>query len=153
MKIAEIMTKIVITVDADSSITEVAKTLFENRIHAVPVLESGELAGIITETDFFTKGAVNIYLPGYIELIKDGVMSKSGTSVQKEHVRKLLDAKARDIMSFPCVSVREDEDVNEFMDIVREQNLNSVPVLNDSGLVVGIITLVDVINLVKINKI
>lgn len=51
IKVQEIMTKSVITATPETSIEEAAKILHDNKINALPVLERGELVGIITTID------------------------------------------------------------------------------------------------------
>jgi acetoin utilization protein AcuB len=53
LTVAEIMTKNVFTVTHDTPLEEAAKVMADNRIGALPVLQDGELVGIITETDIF----------------------------------------------------------------------------------------------------
>jgi acetoin utilization protein AcuB len=52
VKVNEIMTKNVITISPDATIEEAAKTIHDKRIGGQPVVDdTGELKGIITETD------------------------------------------------------------------------------------------------------
>ncbi len=54
LKVDEIMTRNVITVEEDVPLEEAARIMAENKIGALPVLNSeGDLVGIITETDIF----------------------------------------------------------------------------------------------------
>jgi CBS domain-containing protein len=53
LPIADIMTRTVVTVAADTSIREVARLLLEHRIGGVPVLEDGYVIGVITKSDLF----------------------------------------------------------------------------------------------------
>lgn len=53
IKVDEIMTKNVISVTGDTPIEEAAYLMDENRIGGLPVIENGELVGLITETDLF----------------------------------------------------------------------------------------------------
>jgi len=53
LKVKEIMTKNVITVQEDTPIEEAAKIMVDNKIGALPVLKEDELVGIVTETDIF----------------------------------------------------------------------------------------------------
>lgn len=53
LKVKEIMTKNVITVQEDTPIEEAAKIMADNKIGALPVLKEDELVGIVTETDIF----------------------------------------------------------------------------------------------------
>lgn len=51
LKVKEIMTKRVITVEPETPIAEAARTLLNRRIGALPVVKGGEVVGIISETD------------------------------------------------------------------------------------------------------
>lgn len=49
--IEQVMTKNVVTVTSETSIKEVAEILTKNEFHALPVVDHGELVGIVTSTD------------------------------------------------------------------------------------------------------
>ncbi len=51
LKIEQIMTKNVKSVQANDTIQEAAKILSENEFHALPVLENERIVGIVTTTD------------------------------------------------------------------------------------------------------
>jgi len=51
--LSELMTEKVISVAPDTTIREAAQTMLDNKIAGLPVLEQGELVGIITESDIF----------------------------------------------------------------------------------------------------
>ncbi len=49
----EIMTKDVITVDADTPLEEAALLMADHKIGGLPVMRDGKMVGIVTETDLF----------------------------------------------------------------------------------------------------
>lgn len=49
--IDQVMTKNVVTVTSETTIKEVAEILTKNEFHALPVVDQGELVGIVTSTD------------------------------------------------------------------------------------------------------
>ncbi len=49
--IEQVMTKKLVCVNTDTTIKEVAEILSKKEFHALPVLEHGKLAGIVTTTD------------------------------------------------------------------------------------------------------
>jgi acetoin utilization protein AcuB len=51
--VKKVMTKKVITVDANTPIEEAARIMADSKIGGVPVMRSGKVAGMITETDLF----------------------------------------------------------------------------------------------------
>lgn len=152
MLIREVMTKDVISVSPESSVNEVARLLAENKIHGIPVIESGKPIGMITETDFFTKGSVTMYLPQYIDLLKKETVFGKIPSDSEEKIETLLNTKAMDIMSYPCITIQADEDVAEFFSLVQEKGIISVPVIDRDERSVGIITLTDIIHLIDLKS-
>ncbi len=53
LKAEEIMTSPVIVATPDCPLEEAARVLIDKKIGALPVIQNGDLVGIITETDFF----------------------------------------------------------------------------------------------------
>lgn len=53
LKVHDIMTEELITVDADAPLEEAARIMIDNQVSGLPVMERGDLVGIITETDIF----------------------------------------------------------------------------------------------------
>jgi len=51
LTVGEIMTKAVVTVGPRREVSDAAVLMVEHKIGALPVLEDGRLAGIVTETD------------------------------------------------------------------------------------------------------
>jgi acetoin utilization protein AcuB len=53
LQVKEVMTKNPVTVEVDAPLEEAARILTDNKISGLPVMEKGELVGVITETDIF----------------------------------------------------------------------------------------------------
>jgi acetoin utilization protein AcuB len=53
IKVKDVMTHDVITVEEDTPLEEVARIMADNKIGSTPVLRQGHLVGIVTETDLF----------------------------------------------------------------------------------------------------
>lgn len=49
--IDQVMTKNVVTVDSETTIKEVAEIITKNEFHALPIVDNGQLVGIVTSTD------------------------------------------------------------------------------------------------------
>lgn len=57
LTVREVMSRLVIVVDADRSIAEAAYLMLDHKIGALPVVEGGRLVGIVTESDFVRAAA------------------------------------------------------------------------------------------------
>ncbi len=53
IKVRDVMTKKVLTVDEDTPIEEAARIMADNKVGGLPVTRAGEVVGVITETNLF----------------------------------------------------------------------------------------------------
>lgn len=142
------MTKNVISVDSEIKISEIAELMAKHRIHGVPVTTKGKLVGIVTETDFFVKDLPNLYLPSYINFLKETKVSGKLKNNKKEEIKKILEARASDIMTKKCISFSPDSEVADMIKIIKTKHLFSFPVVDKNNKVVGIVTQADIIKLI-----
>lgn len=149
MLVRDIMTKEVFSAETGTPITEVAEMMSQKRIHSVPVVDGGKIVGIITETDFFVKNAASIYLPSYIHFLKENRTYENLSREKQDEVNELLNAKASDIMTKNCVTVLEDMTVKELLDFFRTTNFITLPVTDQNEKLVGIVSISDIIGLLK----
>jgi CBS domain-containing protein len=52
LKVTEVMTKSLITIDPDTSLREAARVMSTNKIRRLPVLKNNKLVGIVVASDF-----------------------------------------------------------------------------------------------------
>lgn len=144
MKIQDIMTREVVTVTEDTSITAVAQILHQHGLHAVPVVDDGGvLRGIVTETDFFVKDAATVYLPAYTEIIAQGF----GLLKEDEAAFKALaQAKARDIMTPHPIFLLPDADIHDMISLIRMHHFKTFPVVDVKGILVGVVAIIDIMS-------
>jgi len=116
MKVRDIMSSDVIFVDTSSKIPEIARLMKQNGIGAVPVLQSGNIAGIITDRDII------------LRVLADNLDLNTVTAGQ--------------IMSENPVSIEENQDIDRAADMMAENQIKRLPVLS-KGKLIGIITLGD----------
>jgi len=149
MKIKDIMVANVITAKPDDSVLDVADILFSNRFHGLPVAQNGKVVGIITEDDFFLKNFDDLFLPSYIRFIKENKIADNVPSDIKEKIKKLLDAKATNIMTPNCLTASPEMEVEELMKTIHETKFTTFPVADQDKNLLGIVTLSDILGTVK----
>ena len=143
MKAKDIMNTNVITVNEDATIEEVARTLVDNNISGVPVVDDkGNVVGIVTEGDLLRKKA-NPRIPGFIGVL-GGIIYYRGVEEYQEDFKKIAALKAKEIMSEDLVFVTEDTELEEVASLLLKHNIKRLPVLKDNKLV-GIISRADII--------
>ena len=127
MLIKEWMSRSVITLETDKSLTDALK-LFQTRvISMLPVLKDGKLVGIVTDGD-----------------IKKASPSDA-TTLDKFEMKSLMDTVAiESVMSKPVVTIRADHTVDEAAGIMLSKGISGMPVVDNAGRIEGIITKSDI---------
>ncbi len=117
------MSKDVITVNADDSMQDAGYILRENNINILPVMEKGNMVGIITDRD-----------------LKKASPSDATTLDMHELLFLISKIKIRDLMKTPVLTVLPDHTVEEAAAILLEKKISGLPVVDEKNQVVGIIT-------------
>ncbi len=127
MIVKDFMTPNPITVTPQTSFNEALKTMRENRIRRLPVLDNGKLVGIVTEKDLLYASP-----------------SKATTLDIWELHYVLSKLKIGEIMTSNVITVEENAPLEEAAKIMSENKIGALPVLNSEGDLVGIITETDI---------
>ena len=123
--VSDIMREDVVTASQGMMLADVSKVMVRNRLRRLPVVSEDEMVGIVTQFDilkFLAKG----------EFV--GVTGEENLSVR-----------VSDLMTKDIISVSPEDDVAEFVKLVKESGLGGFPVIK-SGEITGIITTMDVIS-------
>lgn len=124
------MTQPVITIDKLDTIGHANQLMSKNQIRMLPVLFEGSLVGIITDRD----------------LKKASVSANTGIEPPKMAYLNTR-VKVGAIMSKEVITVNPDTTVDEVAKILLQKKISGVPVLDEKGELVGIITQIDVFKL------
>lgn len=137
------MTRDVVTVSPDCTVTELARILHDARISGVPVVnDSGSIVGIVSEADLLAKVA-RPHLPAHIQLL-GGIIYLESPSEMDSALKKALGALVKDIMTTKVVTVDGNDEVEDVANLLVDRRVNRVPVL-ENGALAGIITRADII--------
>lgn len=117
-----------ITLSVDDPLTKVQSIFKENSFHHIPVLDAGNLAGIISKSDFlfFQKG-----------------FSKTKREEELENFR-LKTHKAKEIMTKGLAKLEPSDKISVALEVFKVNMFHAVPVVEENRLV-GIITTFDII--------
>jgi CBS domain-containing protein len=146
MKISDIMVKNVITVNRDAPISDVAKSLKQHKIHGLPVVDGKHLVGIVTETDFFIKGEVQIQMPSLLNFLTRVEVTKEKNESGLDEINGILKLKAEDIMTRECITLNPNDDVNELLSLIMKTDKHTIPI-TAGDILVGVVTVADVVEL------
>lgn len=116
MKVKEIMTKDVATLNADDSVERAAQLMKQYNVGAIPVCSEEDVIGIITDRDI---------------ALRSVAQGENGRS-----------QKVREVMSSNPVLVNSETDVHDAARIMSERQVRRLPVVENKNLV-GIVSLGD----------
>jgi len=117
MRIGDIMTRDVEFVEAGMTIAEVAATMGDLSVGALPVGSADDLQGIVTDRDILFR------------VVAKGLDSNAVT--------------AGEVMTTTIFSCRQEDTVTTALDLMGARNLRRLPMLDADGRVIGLITLSD----------
>ncbi len=138
-----IMTKDVITVQKETSVTDLAKLLTDNKISGVPVLSAdGELMAVVTENDLIDQSK-KLHIPTVITIL-DSVFYLENPDKMESDMKKMAGTKVADICTDSVTTIAPDTPLDEIATIMAEKNIHTLPVLDGSKLV-GVIGKKDII--------
>jgi len=123
VKVAELMSRKVVTALPTTTIFEAAKTMTRQGFRRLPIVSENKVVGIITAMDilrFFGSGEVFKHL-------------RSGTIVQ------VLNTHIPEIATKEVTTIKPDADVGQAARKMQEKNIGALPVVEDKKLV-GVIT-------------
>jgi CBS domain-containing protein len=132
----DVMVSPVITVGLNATVRDVARTLLDKHISAVPVVDGrGKVAGIITEGDLLHRaeaGTERRYSWWLQAFLSDSAFA---TDYVKSHAVKVSDIMTRDV-----VTVAPEAPVHEIAALLENRQIKRVPVVTAQGDLVGIVS-------------
>jgi len=143
IKVADVMTREVISVTLETPLRELAEILSKNNINGVPVVdEDGAVLGVVCESDLVDQNKP-LHIPTVFVILDSVIPLDNPWRLQKEF-KRLTATKVGDIYSGPAVCVAPDTELSEVARLMAERKLYTIPVL-EGGKLVGVVGMRDVI--------
>jgi acetoin utilization protein AcuB len=127
MLVKDWMSKDPITITDETSMMKAIHLMKQNRFRRLPVLHNGRLVGIVSDRD-----------------LKEASPSKATTLDVHELYYLLAELQVKDIMTRDPVTVSPEATVEHAAQLMLENTISGLPVVDDQGNVVGILTQSDV---------
>ncbi len=136
--VRDIMSTNVISVKPESPAQAVVDLITQHQIHAVPIVnELFELQGIVAEGDFFYGHSGPVSMASYLV---NHLAKKSAIEG-----KTLSEITIGEIMTSPCLSVLPSMSVEEAGKLCVDNSFNTLPVVDESKTLVGIVTAHDIL--------
>lgn len=142
MKVRNHMTTDVISVGRAANVAEIAALLKKNRITGVPVLDAEKhLLGLVTHEEL-----INIFIPHYLHMFDELSFLDDLGDIEAQTMAEIEPTLflAEDVMATNLVTVTPDTSVMKVAALMVNKKLVLVPVVDDDGRVVGIVSRNDV---------
>ena len=124
MPVQNWMTTDVVSVGPDTSLLKVGKLMKDHHIRRIPVVDdNGQVVGIISDRD-----------------VRDASPSKATTLDMYEMHYLLAELKAKNIMTAKPITVKPTDTVEQAALIMLDNKVGGLPVVDDNGKLVGIIS-------------
>ncbi len=118
--VKEIMTRDVCTARKDESLLNASRKMLEFGVGSIIIVENGKPIGIVTERDILKKVVARNKVPSKVKL--------------------------EEIMSSPLITIKPTTSLREATDIMRKRGIRRLPIIDDNGNLVGIITDNDILS-------
>jgi acetoin utilization protein AcuB len=127
MLVKDWMTKDPVTITDETSMMKAIHIMKERRFRRLPVLHEGKLVGLVTDRD-----------------MKEASPSKATTLDVHELYYLLAELQIKEIMTRNPLAVSPEDTVEHAAQLMLEKTISGLPVVDDTGHLVGIITQSDV---------
>jgi len=151
IKVEDAMQKNVITIKDDMKIEEAARILRENRISGAPVIDkNNKLVGILSEGDIIRllevhSPKLNLILPSPLDLIELPIRMKHEYDEIVKGLKKAAIISVNEIMTRKPITIKASQSVSDAAEIMDEHKIKRLPVVDEKGNLIGIITRGDII--------
>ena len=143
--VGEIMTREVKTIPAEATLRDAAELLTLQHISGAPVVdESGIVVGVLSESDLLNEAKKRTALP---RVAAFGLFMASEESLMRiYHDGATL--QVRGVMTKNVVTATLQTSVSEAIQLLLHKRINRLPVVDDEGKLVGIVTREDLLKAV-----
>ena len=144
--VASIMREEVPTVAPDTPVATVARLMADHGLRGVPVVDDGEIVGIVTEADLIAREA-EVEVPPIVPFL-DALFVADGGRDFDDELRHVLAATAGDLMTSPVYNIRSRATLGQVASLMVERAISTVPVVDDDLNLVGIVTRGDLVRVI-----
>ncbi|HXY53969.1 MAG TPA: CBS domain-containing protein [Nitrospirota bacterium] len=138
--VRDVMTRTVVTIKRDADLHEAARLLSENRISGMPVVDdNNRVIGVVSEADILILAGMkkeHTFKDILRNILGEPVTAKKGGN------------KVGDVMGFPPITSKADDDIVEVAQILDDRRIKRLPVVDDEGKLIGIISRADILKVI-----
>jgi CBS domain-containing protein len=148
--VAEIMTRDPIVVTPATPLKEAIQILAERHISGLPVVnEQGVLVGVISESDLMWQ-ETGAEPPPYV-MVLDSIIYLQNPHKYEQEIHKALGQTVGEVMTSHVTTITPQKSLPEAAHALQQKQVHRLPVLDDAGKLIGILTRGDIIRAMAAN--
>ncbi|MCL4395160.1 MAG: DUF190 domain-containing protein [Chloroflexi bacterium] len=136
--VSEVMTRAVVTLTPEMTVSEAWKRLLKDLIKAAPVVDAGQVVGILTDEDLLNRAGLRQRL---------SVAEQLDKPIVQEELRRLESSTLTvgQVMSKPVVTAKAKEPLGLAAARMAGSGMKRLPVVDADGKLVGVLSRVDIL--------
>jgi CBS domain-containing protein len=146
--VRDVMSTPVFTLRPDDNVEHAADVLADKNVGSLPVVDDHrKLLGILRDDDLIASEA-RVHVPTFINFLGLGMAFPGEMKHLEQELKKIAGATVRDVMQADPPTVPPDATFEDVATIMHDRGVNSVPVLDADGKVVGIVARADIVRFI-----
>lgn len=138
MKVVNVMSREVDYISADDTVEYASRIIFGRGLNGLPVVKNKKVIGLLTEQDIISK-----LFPSFQEFIEDPLHHQDFEEMEQE-MSEVFKIKVNKIMSKKVWTVKPNTPLLKAQSIMKVHNIGRLPVEDNEGKLIGIISNSDV---------
>lgn len=145
LPVRDVMASDVLTFAPEDNVMDAMRTMLVRDVDGAPVVNAdGDVVGLLTTADLIVEEA-RVHLPTVITLLGAYIELPSSKKKFDHDVEKALGSTVGEVMSDAAPTLGPDDTVEYAATIMHEQGADRLPVIDDSGALVGIVARGDIV--------
>ena len=142
--VADVMTRDPVVVQPETPLKQAIKIMADRHISGLPVVDGkGKLVGVLSDSDLLWQ-ETGVEPPAYIMLL-DSIIYLENPATYEKDLRKAMGLTVSEVMSDRPISVKPDKPLRAAAQLMQKHHIHRLPVLDDAGKLIGILTRGDII--------
>ncbi|MEI7621949.1 MAG: CBS domain-containing protein [Actinomycetes bacterium] len=145
LPVRDVMVSDVLTFAPEDNVMDAMRALLVRGIDGAPVVNAdGEIVGLLSTADLIVEEA-RVHLPTVITLLGAYIELPSSKKKFDQDVEKALGSTVGEVMGDAAPTLVPDDTVEYAATIMHEQGADRLPVIDESGSIVGIVARGDIV--------
>jgi CBS domain-containing protein len=146
--VRDVMSTSLFAIRADASVNDAADILADKGIASLPVVDAeGALVGVLRDDDLIASEA-RVHVPTFINFLGLAAPFPGEMKHLEQELKKIAGATVADVMDADPPTIGPEQSLQDVATLMHERNVNSVPVVDDAGKVLGVVARADIVRFI-----